>query len=204
VIATPPETVPGIVADFGKHGSRAAVVITAGFGSGPDSLRQKLLDAARPNTLRVFGPNCLGLLVPGIGLDASFSHAAPEAGDLALLSQSGAVLTTVIDWAKARNIGFSAMVSLGDMADVDFGDLLDWFAADIHTRAILLYVEAITHPKKFMSAARGGRSDEAGHRHQGRTARRSRQGGRLPYRGTGRSRRGLRRRLPSGRAAARP
>jgi acetyltransferase len=154
VIATPPETVPGIVADFGKHGSRAAVVITAGFGSGPDSLRQKLLDSARPNMLRVFGPNCLGLLVPGIGLDASFSHAAPEAGDIALLSQSGAVLTTVIDWAKARNIGFSAMVSLGDMADVDFGDLLDWFAADIHTRAILLYVEAITHPKKFMSAAR--------------------------------------------------
>ena len=154
IIATPPRTVPDIVAEFGQRGTRAAVVISAGFGQGPDSLRQQLLDAARPNTLRILGPNCLGLLVPGIGLDASFSHDAPHAGDLAFLSQSGAVLTTVIDWANARNIGFSAMASLGDMADVDFGDLLDWFAADIHTRAILLYVEAITHPKKFMSAAR--------------------------------------------------
>lgn len=154
VIATPPESVPGIVSEFAERGAGAAVVITAGLGQGPDSLRQQLLDAARPHTLRVIGPNCLGLLVPDLGLDASFSHAAPRKGDLAFLSQSGAVLTTMIDWANARNLGFSAMASLGDMSDVDFGDLLDWFAADIHTRAILLYVEAITDPRKFMSAAR--------------------------------------------------
>jgi acetyltransferase len=154
LIVTPPQTVPEIVGAFGVRGARAAVVITAGFGSGPGSLRQQLLDASKPHTLRVFGPNCVGLLVPGIGLNGSFAQAGPLKGDLALLSQSGAVITTVIDWANQRNIGFSAMVSLGDMADVDFGDLLDWFAGDIHTRAILLYVEGITDPHKFMSAAR--------------------------------------------------
>jgi len=154
IIATPPQTVPAIVADLGKHGTRAVVVITAGFGSGPGSLRQQTLDAAKPYTLRVFGPNCVGLLVPPVGLNGSFAHASPLKGDLAMLSQSGAVITTMIDWAKDQGIGFSAMVSLGDMADVDFGDLLDWFATDVHTRAILLYVEGITNPRKFMSAAR--------------------------------------------------
>jgi acetyltransferase len=154
IIATPPQTVPGLVAELGANGTRAVVVITAGFGSGPGSLRQQTLDAAKPHTLRVFGPNCVGLLVPGIGLNGSFAHATPLKGDLALLSQSGAVITTMIDWANDRGIGFSSMVSLGDMADVDFGDLLDWFAADVNTRAILLYVEGVTHPKKFMSAAR--------------------------------------------------
>ncbi len=154
VIATPPQTVPGIVAELGAHGTRAVVVITAGFGTGPGSLRQQTLDAARPHILRVFGPNCVGLLVPPIGLNGSFAHATPLGGDLAMLSQSGAVITTMIDWANDRGIGFSAMVSLGDMADVDFGDLLDWFAADVRTRAILLYVEGVTNPKKFMSAAR--------------------------------------------------
>jgi len=154
IIVTPPHTVPAIVADLGANGTRAVVIITAGFGSGPDSLRQQVLDAARPHTLRVIGPNCVGLLVPPIGLNGSFAHSTPKTGDLALLSQSGAVVTTVLDWANQRNIGFSAMVSLGDMADVDFGDLLDWFAADTGTRAILLYVEGITNPKKFMSAAR--------------------------------------------------
>ncbi|WP_436642799.1 bifunctional acetate--CoA ligase family protein/GNAT family N-acetyltransferase [Microbaculum sp. FT89] len=154
ILATPPQTVPGLVAELGAHGARAVVVITAGFGNGPGSLRQQTLDAARPHTLRVFGPNTVGLLVPGIGLNGSFAHASPLKGDLALLSQSGAVIVTMIDWANDRGIGFSSMVSLGDMADVDFGDLLDWFAADVHTRAILLYVEGITNPKKFMSAAR--------------------------------------------------
>jgi len=154
IIVTPPQTVPALVAELGARGTRAVVIITAGFGSGPESLRQQVLDAARPHTLRVFGPNCVGLLVPTVGLNGSFAHATPVRGDLALLSQSGAVITTVIDWANDRKIGFSAMVSLGDMADVDFGDLLDWFAGDIHTRAILLYVEGITNPKKFMSAAR--------------------------------------------------
>ncbi|HEV8680298.1 MAG TPA: bifunctional acetate--CoA ligase family protein/GNAT family N-acetyltransferase, partial [Stellaceae bacterium] len=104
--------------------------------------------------LRLVGPNCVGLMVPGIGLDASFSHLAPPPGEIAFVSQSGAMITAMLDWAAPRAIGFSHVVSLGDMADVDFGDMLDYLAADQHTRAILLYVEGVTHGRKFMSAAR--------------------------------------------------
>ena len=113
-----------------------------------------MLEAARPHLLRIVGPNCVGIIVPPVGLDASFSHLAPPAGDIALVSQSGAMVTAMLDWAAPRGIGFSHVVSLGDMADVDFGDMLDYLAADPATRAILLYVEGITHGRKFMSAAR--------------------------------------------------
>jgi acetyltransferase len=157
VVATPPASVPQIVADLGARGTRAVIVITAGFGElGEDGrdLQQAMLDAAKPHTLRLVGPNCLGVLVPGHGLNASFAQAQALAGQLAFVSQSGAVLTSVLDWASARRIGFSHMVSLGGMADVDFGDLLDFLATDRHTRAILLYVEGITYARKFMSAAR--------------------------------------------------
>src|SRR6185312_1035060 len=112
------------------------------------------LEAARPHLLRIVGPNCVGIMRPAIGLDASFAHLAPQAGDLAFVSQSGAMITAVLDWAAPRGIGFSHVVSLGDMADVDFGDMLDYLAADGGTRAILLYVEAIKEARKFMSAAR--------------------------------------------------
>ena len=157
VVATPPASVPQIVADLGARGTRAVIVITAGFGElGDDGrkLQQAMLDAAKPHTLRLVGPNCLGVLVPGHGLNASFAQAQALAGHLAFVSQSGAVLTSVLDWASARRIGFSHMVSLGGMADVDFGDLLDYLATDRHTQAILLYVEGITYARKFMSAAR--------------------------------------------------
>ncbi|MGE0716247.1 MAG: GNAT family N-acetyltransferase [Alphaproteobacteria bacterium] len=158
VIATPPDTVPGLVAELGARGTRAAVVLTAGFGEGNSAhgaeLRQAVLDAARPHLLRVLGPNCVGLLVPGIGLNASFAHLGARAGDLAFLTQSGAIVTALLDWAAARGIGFSHLVSLGGMADVDFGDLLDHLGQDPAVRAILLYVEGITSPRKFMSAAR--------------------------------------------------
>ena len=117
-------------------------------------MQQATLDAAKPHLLRIVGPNCVGIMVPRLGLDASFSHLAPPAGDIAFLSQSGAMITAMLDWAVPRGIGFSHVVSLGDMADVDFGDMLDYLAADPHTRAILLYVEGITHGRKFMSAAR--------------------------------------------------
>ncbi|MCU0971118.1 MAG: acetate--CoA ligase family protein, partial [Gammaproteobacteria bacterium] len=157
VIATPPESVPGIVADLGRRGTRAAVVITAGFaeaaGHGRE-LQQAMLDAARPYTLRIVGPNCLGILVPGIGLNASFAHVDPQPGGLAFVTQSGAIVTAMLDWARARGVGFSHVVSLGDMADVDFGDMLDYLANQRETQAILLYVEAVTHGRKFMSAAR--------------------------------------------------
>ena len=157
VIATPPETVPGLIATLGARGTKAAVVITAGFGELGErgtALQQAALEAAEPHLLRLIGPNCVGIAVPGIGLDASFAHVAPLPGDLAFVSQSGAMITAVLDWAVARRIGFSHVVSLGDMADVDFGDMLDYLAADPGTRAILLYIEAITHARKFMSAAR--------------------------------------------------
>uniref|UniRef100_UPI00313BB7E1 CoA-binding protein n=1 Tax=Inquilinus sp. OTU3971 TaxID=3043855 RepID=UPI00313BB7E1 len=159
VIATPPATVPGLIAELGARGTRAAVVVTAGFGEGNGQaegavLRQAVLDAARPHLLRVLGPNCLGLMAPHHGVNASFAHVAPLPGDIAFVSQSGAIATAVLDWATHRGIGFSQVVSLGDMADVDFGDMLDWLAADGRTRAILLYVEAVTHARKFMSAAR--------------------------------------------------
>jgi acetyltransferase len=157
IIATPPDTVPSLIAELGARGTRASVVITAGFGERGEhgrALQQAALDAARPYLLRLVGPNCVGIMVPGIGLDASFSHLAPPPGDIAFVSQSGAMITAMLDWAAPRAIGFSHVVSLGDMADVDFGDMLDYLAADARTRAILLYVEGITHGRKFMSAAR--------------------------------------------------
>jgi len=157
VIATPPETVPQAIGELGARGTRAAVIITAGFGeqgAAGRALQQAALDAARPYLLRLVGPNCVGIMVPAVGLDASFSHIPPLAGDLAFVSQSGAMITAILDWAAPRGIGFSYVVSLGDMADVDFGDMLDYLAADPDTRAILLYIEAITHARKFMSAAR--------------------------------------------------
>ena len=151
VIATPADTVPGLIAELARKGTRAAVVLTAGIRG---ELRQRMLDAAQPACLRIQGPNCLGLMLPAIGLNASFAHRAPLAGDLAFVSQSGALITAVVDWASGRKIGFSHVVSLGDMADADFGDLLDYLAGDIKSRAILLYMESLTNAPKFMSAAR--------------------------------------------------
>ena len=151
VIATPPETIPGLITDLAAKGTRAAVVITAGV-SGP--LRTEMLKASQAACLRIEGPNCLGLLLPEIGLNASFSHRMPLKGDLAFLSQSGALVTALIDWASDRGIGFSHVVSVGDMADVDFGDLLDYLAGDTSSRAILIYMEQLTQAPKFLSAAR--------------------------------------------------
>ncbi len=153
VIVTPPATVPGLIAELGARGTRAAVVITAGLTI-ENGLRQAMLDAARPHMLRVIGPNTLGLIVPPVALDASFAHRMPAKGRLALLSQSGAIVTSLIDWAAARGIGFSHAVSLGDMADVDTGDGLDWLASDMDARAVLMYLESIQQPRKFMTAAR--------------------------------------------------
>ncbi len=151
VIATPPATLPGLIAELAAKGTRAAVVITAGIHG---ELKQAMLDAAKPSLLRIQGPNCLGLMLPRIGLDATFAHCMAPAGDLALVSQSGALITGIVDWAVGRGVGFSHIVSLGDMADADFGDLLDYLAGDTQSRAILLYMEALTHAAKFMSAAR--------------------------------------------------
>ena len=158
VIATPPATIPALIDALGKRGTRAAVVLTGGLGKARDtqgkSILQAMRDAARPHLLRILGPNCVGLLVPGLGLNASFAHTAALPGSLAFVSQSGGLTTAVLDWAKSRGIGFSHFISMGEAADVDFGDVLDYLASDGATSAILLYVESITAARKFMSAAR--------------------------------------------------
>ena len=135
---------PELIDALGRRGTKAAIVITAGFGEGDDragaALRQAMLDAARPHLLRIVGPNCLGVMAPGRNLNATFAHLAAPVGDLAFVAQSGAIATSMLDWAAARGIGFSHVVTLGDMADVDFGDMLDYLASDPATRAILLYI----------------------------------------------------------------
>lgn len=151
VLCTPAGTIAGLIAELGRLGTRAAIVMTAGL---TNAQKQAALDAARPYVLRVLGPNCLGLLTPHLGLNASFAHTDALPGDVAFVSQSGALVTAVLDWTKTRRIGFSHMISLGEHADVDFGDLLDHLASDARTRSILLYIESIEAPRKFMSAAR--------------------------------------------------
>jgi acetyltransferase len=151
VLCTPPESVPGLIAELGAIGTRAAIVMTAGL-TAPQ--KAAALSAARPHLLRLLGPNCIGLMTPRLGLNATFAHTDAIAGNIAFVSQSGALVTAMLDWARARGIGFSQLVSLGEHIDVDFGDLLDVLASDAHTRAVLLYIESISAPRKFMSAAR--------------------------------------------------
>ena len=157
IVCTPAPSIPGLIDQLGKRGTRAAVVISAGLdgtdGSG-QSFAAAMLQAAQPHTLRILGPNCIGVLVPGIGLNASFAHCGATAGQLAFVAQSGALTTAMLDWARSARIGFSHFISLGNAADVDFGDVLDHLGRDSQTRAILLYIESVTSARKFMSAAR--------------------------------------------------
>src|SRR5215467_10765282 len=154
VIAAPPQLLPSIVAAAGEKGVATAIIITAGLGHGEGSLADACEKAARATGLRLVGPNCLGVLSSRVKLNASFAARMPPAGELALVSQSGAITAGLIEWSAAHDIGFSAAVSLGDKIDVDFGDLLDFFALDGATRAILLYIESVHNARKFMSAAR--------------------------------------------------
>ena len=151
VICTPPATVPKLIAQLAARGTKAAIVISAGLTR---EHKQAALDAARPGLMRILGPNCIGLLAPGAGINASFAQINARPGHLAFISQSGALVTAMLDWAEQQRIGFSHFVSLGEHMDVDFGDLLDYLASDVRTRAILLYIESIDHARKFMSAAR--------------------------------------------------
>ena len=151
VICTPPGTVAGLIEALAARGTKAAVVLTAGMDS---AQKQRMLTAAQGHLLRILGPNCIGLLAPHKGVNASFSHIDALPGELAFVSQFGALVTAMLDWARGRGIGFSHFVSLGEHADVDFGDMLDYLASDPKTRAILLYAESIESPRKFMSAAR--------------------------------------------------
>ena len=154
VIAVPPDAVPVVIAEAAECGVAAAVIVTAGLGHGPGSLAAACEASARPKGLRLVGPNCLGVMAPRAKFNATFAAHRPQAGDLALVSQSGAIAAGMIEWAVERAIGFSAIASIGDQLDVDFGDCLDYLALDPATRAILLYVESVKDARKFMSAAR--------------------------------------------------
>jgi acetyltransferase len=154
VVAVPPSAVPEAISEAGLKGAAAAIIITAGLGHGPGSLAAATEEAARSTGLRLVGPNCLGVLLPPAGLNASFASRMPQKGDVAVISQSGAIAAGMIEWAAQRSIGLSAVVSVGDQIDVDLGDLLDLFAMDVATRAIVIYVESIKDARKFMSAAR--------------------------------------------------
>ena len=154
VITAPAAAIPGLIGEAGARGAAGALIITSGLGHGAGSLAEASEDAAHKYGMRLIGPNCLGIIMPGANLNASFSAHMPCAGNLALISQSGAIATGMVDWAAQRGVGFSGIVSIGDQLDVDIADLLDYFALDGKTRAILLYVEAIKDARKFMSAAR--------------------------------------------------
>src|SRR5579863_6391375 len=154
VITAPATAVAGLIDDAGKRGTAGAVIVSAGLGHGVGSQAEAAERAAHQYGMRLIGPNCLGIMMPGAALNASFAAHMPSAGSLALISQSGAIATGMVDWAAQRGVGFSGIISIGDQLDVDIADLLDYFALDGKTRAILLYVEAIKEARKFMSAAR--------------------------------------------------
>jgi acetyltransferase len=157
VIATPAQTVPGIIEDCGIHGVKAAVIITAGFGEAGHegaALEKQLLETARRYGIRLIGPNCLGIMRPSIGLNATFNKGSANTGNIAFISQSGALCTAILDWAQSNDVGFSSVVSMGSSTDVDFGEILDYLVSDANTHSILMYIEGIRNARRFMSAMR--------------------------------------------------
>jgi len=157
IIATPPHTVPTLIEECGAHGVKAAVIITAGFGeAGAEgaTLNNELLDAAHRHKIRLIGPNCLGIMRPSIGLNATFNKGGANIGNIAFVSQSGALCTAILDWAQSNDVGFSSVVSMGSSTDVDFGEILDYLVSDINTHSILMYIEGIRNARSFMSAMR--------------------------------------------------
>lgn len=157
VIVTPAPTVPALVRECVEKGVKAAVIISAGFketGADGAGLEQQVLDEARRNGLRIIGPNCLGIMAPHAGLNATFATAMARPGRVAFLSQSGALCTAILDWSFAQNVGFSAFVSVGSMLDVDWGDLIHHFGQDQHTSSIVIYMESVGDAAGFMEAAR--------------------------------------------------
>lgn len=157
VIVTPAATVPGIMAECVEKGVKGAIVISAGFKeSGPAgvALEQQVLEQARRGNIRLVGPNCLGVMRPPSGLNATFASGIARPGSVGFISQSGALLTAVLDWSQRENVGFSAFASLGSMLDVGWGDLIYYLGDDAHTRSIVIYMETIGDARSFLSAAR--------------------------------------------------
>lgn len=158
VICTPARTVPGLVHDLGEVGTRGIVIISAGFRETGEEGKQLEVQVCEEQSkypgMRIIGPNCLGIIVPGISLNASFAAATPPKGHIGFISQSGALCTSVLDWAIDQGIGFSYFVSVGNMLDVTIADLIDYFGSQTETQSIILYIESITEAREFMSAAR--------------------------------------------------
>ncbi len=154
VVTAPALEIPGIVDAAGGRGAAGAIIVSSGLGHGPGSISEATERAARAHHMRLIGPNCLGIMMPRVKLNASFAAHTPRSGNLALISQSGAIAAGMVDWAGLKSVGFSGIVSIGDQLDVDIADLLDYFALDRDTGAILLYIEAVRDARKFMSAAR--------------------------------------------------
>ena len=157
VIAVPAKLVPETVRECGEAGVAGAVIVSSGFkeiGAAGQKLEQEVVSIAESYGVRIVGPNCLGYIRPAMNLNVTFAHVIPPGGRVAFFSQSGALGTAILDWAASNSVGFSAFVSVGSMADVDFGDLIDYFGADAHTSSIILYIESVTDARKFMSAAR--------------------------------------------------
>jgi acetyltransferase len=157
IIVTPAKIVPDVVEECGKNGIKGILIISAGFkeiGEEGKEKEKKLWEIKKKYNLRIVGPNCVGFILPYLNMNATFARSMPEKGNIALFSQSGAICGAILDWAAAAKVGFSSFVSVGSMLDVDFGDLIDYFGMDVHTRSIVLYVESITDARKFMSAAR--------------------------------------------------
>jgi len=158
VIATPAQTVPGVITDCASAGVEAAVIISAGFretGAAGRALEEQILREARRGRMRILGPNCLGLMVPHQRLNATFATSMARPGKVAFISQSGALCTAILDWSHRERMGFSAFVSVGSMADIGWGDLIRYLEDDPNTRSIAIYMESVGDARSFMSAARG-------------------------------------------------
>ena len=157
IIATPAKTVSDVMKECGRAQVKGVIIISEGFkemGLEGKALEDKILEVAKKHSIRVIGPNCIGIIRPRINLNATFLDKMPKPGNIAFLSQSGALGSAILDWAIHENIGLSNFVSVGSMIDVDFGDLIDYFGSDPKTKSILMYIEGITEARKFMSAAR--------------------------------------------------
>ncbi len=157
VIVTPAATVPGVVGECVAAGVRAAIVISAGFkelGPAGQELERQVSERIRGSRMRLIGPNCLGVMMPHIGMNATFAQAMARPGNVAFLSQSGALLTAILGWSFVEEVGFSTFVSTGSMLDIGWGDLIDYFGDDPHTKSILIYMESVGAARSFLSAAR--------------------------------------------------
>jgi acetyltransferase len=157
VVVTPASTVPGIISDCVDAGVKGAIIVSAGFkeiGAAGVELEQQVLAQARRGRMRIIGPNCLGVMNPILGLNATFASTIARPGNVAFISQSGALCTSILDWSFRENVGFSAFVSIGSMLDVGWGDLIDYLGDDPNTQSIVMYMESIGDARSFLSAAR--------------------------------------------------